>query len=303
MARPMRSRYENGMARWAKWLALALALVAMLGGWALWRHAERLARADPVVRQLRVEVKGWPRGAKPVRVALLSDVHIGNPAMDAARLARIVDQVNARHPDLVLFAGDFIDGHDPGNAVRFAPLLTAPLARLRAPLGTLAVPGNHDHWTGLPAVRQALEAAGVLVVGNRTVRRGPLAILAVDDSFTGYADVARTAAEARALGGVPVALMHALVPLDTLPGNVRLVLTGHTHCGQVVVPVLGALAEWRPRKHRLYDPRYRCGLIRSGERTVLVAAGLGTSASPVRLGAPPDFWLVTLGPAQGGARR
>ena len=166
-------------------IAGLLLLIAAAGG--AWLYARSEARADPVFRHLRLALPGLSAGAKPVRVALLSDVHIGSAAMDGHRLARIADQINARHPDLVLIAGDFIYGHDPADGARLAGGLTGPLSRLKAPLGVIAVPGNHDHWTGVRPVREALEAAGVTVLANRAVRRGPLLVLGFDDSFSGHA--------------------------------------------------------------------------------------------------------------------
>lgn len=279
-----------------KWLAGLALLVAVVGG-GTWLYARREARADPVVRRLQVNVASWPEGAKPVTVALLSDIHIGSRSMDSARLARIADQVNAAHPDLVLIAGDFIYGHDPAEGARLSPGLTAPLARLRAPLGVVAVPGNHDHWTGVAPVRRALEAAGVTVLANQAVRRGPLKILGFDDSFSRHADVPATLRSAATLGGVPVALTHSPGLIPRLPPGVNLLLAGHTHCGQVVFPLIGAPTDWPDPPKRLYDPRYRCGVVRDPGRVTVVTAGLGTSGPALRLGAPPDIWLLTLVPA------
>lgn len=278
------------------WLT-GLLLLGVVAGGGTYLYARHEARTDPVVRHLRVNVAGWPAGAKPVTVALLSDIHIGSRAMDSERLARIADQIAATHPDLVLIAGDFIYGHDPAESARLAPGLTAPLARLHPPLGVIAVPGNHDHWTGVLPVRRALDAAGVTVLANRAVRRGPLAVLGFDDSFSGHADVAATLRSAAGLGGVPVALTHSPGLIDRLPPGVNLLLAGHTHCGQVVLPLIGAPTDWPDPPKRLYDPRYRCGVVRDAARLTIVTAGLGTSGPAVRLGAPPDFWLLTLVPA------
>ena len=80
--------------------------------------------------------------------------------------------------------------------------------------------------------------------------------------------------------------------------DVPLVLAGHTHCGQVVFPLIGPLLSRSPREHwrRLYNPRYRCGLVRDPGRVVIVTAGVGSGTTPIRLGAPPDWWLVAIGP-------
>lgn len=283
----------NSGSRWARWsrrlARLALALVVLAGLVALVGYRD--ARADPIVRRMTVKLPGWPAGAPPVRVVLLSDIHIGGPATDAGRLSRIVAQVNALRPDLVLIAGDHVFGHDPANGARFARALTRPLSGLRARLGTVAVLGNHDHWTAPAVVTRALREAGVTVLVNGAVARGPLVIVGVDDAFSGHADAPRALAAARALPGARVVVTHA-------PGLIRwpadapaLVLAGHTHCGQAVLPVIGTVGN-----PGLFHERYRCGAVRDPGRLTIVTAGLGASVVPLRYGAPPDLWLLTLGP-------
>jgi len=281
--------------RAARW-ALILAIPALLAATVARGMIE--ARSDPIQRVAAIELPDWPAGARPIKVALISDIHIGNLGMDAARLRRIVGQVDAAKPDLILLAGDFVVGHTPSGIEARAAQLTAPLSGLKAPLGTLAVLGNHDYWTGEASVRAALEAAGVTVLDNRTVRRGPVRVAGLSDFVTGHDDIAAALASGQAEGGAIVALDHApdLAPL--LPPAVHLLLAGHTHCGQVVLPLIGAAPNWSPHQHgrRLYNPRYLCGIVQDPGRTVIVTAGVGSGTVPARLGAPPDYWLITLGP-------
>jgi predicted MPP superfamily phosphohydrolase len=257
------------------------------------------AVSPPVRREARFALPGWPGETPPLRVALLSDIHVGNRAMTPDRLGRIVESVNDARPDIVLIAGDFLAGRRSDGAAEKAAALVAPLSRLRAPLGVVAVLGNHDYWTAPDAVRAALEKAGVTVLANQAVQRGPLALLGVDDAFSGRDDVPATLASAR-VRGFPVVLSHSPDVVRGLGTGFPLVLAGHTHCGQVVLPWYGPvttrapLAGWKP----LYDPRYRCGLIARDGRTVVVTAGLGSGTTPIRLGAPPDWWLLTLGPGR-----
>ncbi len=173
-----------------------------------------------------------------------------------------------------------------------------PLARLRAPLGVIAVLGNHDHWTDPAAIRAALEKAGIIVLDNDAARRGPLAILGVGDAFSGHDDIARTMAAAARIGGLPVVLTHAPDLVHKLPTALPLILAGHTHCGQIVLPWIGPPIARSPFQHwkPLYDPRYRCGIVTDPGRQVIVTAGLGSGTAPIRIGAPPDWWLLTLGP-------
>ena len=103
---------------------------------------------------------------------------------------------------------------------------------------------------------------------------------------------------ARRLGGVPIVLTHSPDLVPDLPVDQPLVLAGHTHCGQVVLPWIGPLVMHAPSDHwrQLYNPRYRCGIVRDGTRTTIVTAGVGSGTSPIRIGAMPDWWLITLEP-------
>lgn len=248
---------------------------------------------DPIVRKASVSVPALPPGQAPIRVALLSDIHIGNRAMDAARLARIVGQVNAQRPDVVLMAGDFVTGSESPAIRARAEQLTAPLSGLHAPLGVFAVLGNHDHWTEPDAIRAELEKAGVTVLVNEAARRGPLAIVGIDDPYTGHDDVGRAMASGNRIGGIPIAFAHSPDIARKLPGTVPLLLAGHTHCGQVVTPWGTSVALYVTRRH-LFDPRYGCGRVDDPGRTTFVTAGVGSGSVPVRINAMTDWWLIEL---------
>lgn len=283
----MRKRTPAGIGGAARMvLYLALVCAALVGGLALVGY--HVARADPVVRAMTVRLPGWPASARPVRVLLWSDLHLGNGVTGATRLARLVARVNALRPDLVILAGDYVAGHRHEDAAVAAPML-AGLRRLRVPGGVVAVMGNHEYWTDAAPLRIALEQAGVTVLANTAVRRGPLAIGGVDDMVNRRADVVTTAAAVRALGGAPVLVSHSPDLAPTLPDDMPLLLAGHSHCGQIVLPGYGPIVA-------VTQSRYRCGAVREGGRLTIVTAGTGTSVVPLRIGAPPDWWLLTLGP-------
>lgn len=247
------------------------------------------ARADPVVRRAIVALPGWPQGAPPLRAILLSDMHVGGATMDTGRLARIVAQVEALKPDLVLIAGDFASGHDSAKVGHLAESL-ALLSALRPRLGVIATLGNHDHWTDPALIRHALERAGVTVLENQAVQRGPLAIGGAGDAYTRHQDMAKLAAAMRELAGARLMVTHSPDIAPLLPKEVILLLAGHTHCGQIVLPFYGPVAQ-------VAEPQYRCGIVHDRGHTIVVTAGLGTSTVPMRFGAPPDLWVLTLGPA------
>lgn len=273
-------------------LALLLAAFALVAAIGL-----RNARADPLVREAAIALPDWPPGARPVRVALLSDLHLGNLATDETRLARVVAIVNARRPDVVLIAGDMLAGNDDATARALAMPVARILRGLRAPLGVYAVFGNHDEAGG-GAVPRALARAGLSATENIAVRAGPLGLGLSGDTaagtarlgpvFLGLDKLRRT----RPLASVFVT--HSPDLVQFLPRDHALLLAGHTHCGQIVLPVLGPLLN----VSRTNGNRYRCGLVHDGGRIVVVSAGIGTSNLPLRFGAPPDLWLLTLGPSR-----
>lgn len=271
---------------------LTLCLGTLSAGWLA-------ARSDPTIRRAQVQLRDWPTGARPIRIILLSDIHLGGSVMTRARLARIVRQVNTEQPDLVLLTGDFVNGHAAGESAAQTEHLALILSDLRSRLGTLAVLGNHDHWTSPDAIRTALRRAGVTVLDNEAVRRGPVTILGIGDIFSGHGRPEQALAAAARLPGALVAITHSPDLAPRLPAKVSLLLAGHTHCGQVVLPGIGPLLrrgprqDWRP----LYEERYRCGLIREGGRTIVVTAGVGAGSAPIRIGAPPDLWVITVGGA------
>jgi hypothetical protein len=198
--------------------------------------------------------------------------------------------VNRLGPDIVVLTGDFISNKRP--ATRHYSLAEAirPLAALRASSGVVAVLGNHDHWENATIARRELRRAGVIPLDNDALRLGPITLGGVDDDFTHHANVAATVSRMKPLGGVPVLLSHSPDVFPAAPDWIDLVLAGHTHCGQIVLPWLGPIAT-----ASRYGRRYVCGLIRDGHRALVVTAGIGTSVLPLRLGARPDLWVIDIG--------
>lgn len=275
-------------------MSRTLRFVAGVGliGFVLLFGAYVASRADPVVRRVSVALPDWPHGARPVTLALLTDIHLGNASMDRTRLDRIVDQVNALKPDLVLLGGDFLAGYDKPDAPARSRIIAQSLARLRSPLGSVAVLGNHDYLTNPRPITHALTGVGIPVLENSAVQRGPIVIGGLGDTDSGYANVdTMTSAMAR-LPGARIVLSHTPDVPKPLPATVGLLLAGHLHCGQIVLPRLG------PISIRPAERRYLCGVVHDGARTVVVSGGLGTSNVPLRVHAPPDLWLVTVGPAK-----
>lgn len=238
----------------------------------------------PTDRHLRVREFGGTRAFREaghtIRVAHLTDQHVGRITPDALQRAAIA-AANDASPDLVLLTGDYV-AHDLDHL----DLLEEYLRTLNAP--AYAVLGNHDHWTGPAEVIFALERAGVEVLLNRwtevDVRGDRFQLVGLDDMHTDHADVD---AATRGLDpNVPtVALSHVGEAADALwDRGASLVLSGHTHSGQIALARLNELFLSRFARHRYVHGLYGC---RDGDTypgALYVSAGIGSSRFSPRVG-------------------
>lgn len=257
------------------------------------------ATRDPIVRKAAIIMPDWPEDTAPIKVMLIADTHVAGPDMPPERLERILRQLNTQKPDLILLAGDFISEKRLATRLYSSAELAKPFSVLQAPMGIVAVPGNHDHWSDLTGIVRELQSNAVTVIANDAIKRGPLIIGGVDDEFTNHDNLAATFAAMDALDdprakSPRLLLTHGPDIVPDLPAPVGVVMTGHTHCGQIVLPIIGAIS-YVSR----YGARFACGDIRDKSddgaiQRVFVTAGLGTSVLPLRFGAPPDIWLVSL---------
>ena len=271
--------------RWLRWTAILLLLALGLLGKGYWN-----ATRDPIVHRATVEVDNWPSGEPPLKILLLSDTHVAGPDMPPERLARIVADLNRLKPDLVLIAGDLVSEKRLATHIYTADQVTAPLHGFKARLGTVAALGNHDHWFDPKAIEAGLRKGGIAVLKNEAIARGPLVIGGVDDDFSNHDDVPETFAAMDMLPAKPPILVtHSPDVVPDLPSPVAAVFAGHTHCGQIVLPLYDPVS-YVSR----YGDRFGCGDIDDKGQRVFVGAGLGTSILPLRYGAHPDVWLVTL---------
>ncbi|MGB3378527.1 MAG: metallophosphoesterase [Allopontixanthobacter sediminis] len=270
--------------RWRN-VAIGLALVFALGCGKAWTDT----MATPQVERTSVTVRGLPANAPPLRIALLSDIHVAGPDMPPERLEEIVAQVNALEPDIVAIAGDLVSEKRTATHIYTPQQIVAPLGKLRSRFGTFVVPGNHDHWYDMPGLARELGANGITLLANEAVVAGPLVIGGLDDAYTRRADLRGTLAAMEGLEGVRIILSHSPDPFPRVPRGVPLMLAGHTHCGQVAYPWGGA-----PATMSDYGNRYACGRVDENGKTLVVGAGLGTSLLPLRLFTRPTIWLIEL---------
>jgi uncharacterized protein len=254
-----------------------------------------------VVTRYAPKPPGWPAGRK-LSITVIADLHAGGPDMQLPHIRRIVDRAGELKSDIVLLLGDYI------AAYRFAitrvpdPQWAAELARLKAPLGTWAILGNHDWWHDLKGVRSALAAVDIPILENDAVLLGPdgakfwlagvgdqLAIPLGHGRFRGVDDLPLTMS--RITTDDPVLLMvHEPDIFTRVPPRVAMTFAGHTHGGQIRVPFL-----WQHFVPSRYGARFAYGHIVEHDRHLIVSGGLGTSIIPARLGVPPEILHIELG--------
>ena len=225
-------------------------------------------------------VNGLPSALSGLRIGLLTDVHRSR-WMSEADVAHAVNMLMVARPDLIVLGGDYVTW---GDRQYIGPSAEA-LGHLSAPYGVFGILGNHDDDHQMPA---ALAAAGVEVLKDARTR---VAINGESLELVGIRFWTKRAADIASLTrgamGTTILLAHdprRLTEASAL--SIPLVLSGHTHGGQVVLPVVGAIAA---QKFPVV-----AGTGRRGETTIFVSRGIGTVYVPVRLNCPPEVAILTL---------
>jgi uncharacterized protein len=273
--------------QWLRWMLLLVLLGIGILAKGYWN-----ATRDPVIRTASLSVKDWPDDEPPLKILLISDIHVAGPDMPPERLRHIVTRLNALKPDMVLIAGDLVSEKGVATHIYTAAEIVEPLSGLKSRLGTVVAIGNHDHWFKSAPLEAELRKHNITVVKNDAIERGPLVLGVVDDIHIGLDDIPATFAAMDKLPPKPrVLLAHSPDVVPDMPSAVAAVFAGHTHCGQIAFPLFGALT-YASR----YGDRFACGAINDNGQPVFVTAGLGTSVLPLRYGAVPDAWLITLKP-------
>jgi uncharacterized protein len=217
------------------------------------------------VNRQTLALERWPFDG--LRVALVSDLHAGGPGIGLTAVEAVVARVNAERPDLVALLGDYTDPTVVDGA-RIAPsLVVERLRAFQAP--AFAVLGNHDWLHEGPRAEHALRDARITVLENASAELRP----------------------GLPAGAAVLLLSHDPDVFDRVPPRVALTLSGHTHGGQVHVPLLWRL--WTPA-------RYRAGHVVQDGRHLFVTSGVGFSRRAIRWRVPSEIAVLTL---RGGAAR
>ena len=265
--------------RWIKRVAIGSVLAGVAYPFleAKWCRVTRRAVALP----------NLPKAFDGMTIAFLADVHHG-PFVPISYVRDIVAMTNDLRPDMVLLGGDYCH-----RGPRFIAPAIEELGKLRAPMGRFAVLGNHDHWDGLEESIDSLEAAGIPLLRNSGTwvekGSGRLRVGGVGDLWCDTQDIAAALGDAT-VRDATIVLSHNPDVAETLRDpRVGLMLGGHNHGGQVVMPVLGA-----PWVSSAYGQKYIQGLVRGPACQVYITRGVGTVGPPGRMNCRPEVVLLTL---------
>ncbi len=247
-----------------------------------------MAGARVCINPVRIPISGLAPAFDGLRVALLSDFHHG-PLVSAEFIRAAVQLANKLKPDVIALTGDFIH-----RGAEWAEGCFRELSGLKAPMGVFGVLGNHDHYVhASSAVRLAMGKAGIRDLTNRGVNltrdAQTLRICGVGDLWRENQDL-REALGATRKPDSAILLSHNPDYAESVTDDrVGLILSGHTHGGQCVLPWIGA-----PVLPSRFGQKYASGLCRAPVAKVFVTTGVGHSFPPVRYNCPAEIALLTL---------
>ena len=258
-------------------MAAVLATVGMVGGTAV-----------PRVREEAIAVNHLPEGADGLTVAVLADLHVDGITR-ADRIRKIVERTNALNPDIVIIAGDFVDGTVPvhGDDLR-------PLADLKARYGVFGVPGNHEYYSGYEEWMEFLPTLGIRMLHNEHVltgEGGAVVLAGVTDPVAGIMgreepDIRKALAGAPEKGVRILASHQPRLAPEAAEHGVDLQVSGHTHGGMIA---------GIDRLVARFNEGFVSGLYTVGDMKLYVSNGAGIwNGFPIRIGVPSEIVLIRL---------
>ena len=243
---------------------------------------------SPRLTRLDVPLRNLPPGLDGLKIVQISDLHY-RPPFDL--YDEVLELVSGENPDIIVITGDLVDDR------QYVDKCVEYLRKLKAKHGIWAIRGNWEYWSeiDIPAFERDAAEAGVTFLVNESARvdlpGGTLWLVGVDDPFTRHNDLGKAMSEVPPDAAM-VLLAHSPDIFDEASGaNVSLVLVGHTHCGQIRLPLVGPV--WTPSPTmREYD----AGMFRKGDTRMYVNAGIGVSGVKFRFFCRPEVTVITLRP-------
>ncbi len=249
------------------------------------------------VETIPLKLRRLPASFSGLRVAQISDIHMGG-WMNLERFQHVADLTLAEKPDVLLITGDFLLGDITGNDISQAiDDLVTVLSPLAEAIPSFAVLGNHDYWTDAAAVRKMLTLSGITDLTNTvfTLKRGSdkLHLCGVDDVWEGAVHLKDVVAQLQD-NSAAILLAHEPDYADrsAATGKFDLQISGHTHGGQVAIPLLG------PPVLPYLGKKYPSGLYKVGNMFQYTNHGVGMSRLAIRFNCPPKITIFELKSAE-----
>ena len=240
-----------------------------------------------LVSQTDIYLKNLPERFENYRITQLTDIHHSR-ILGIEEVIRVVQLAQQTKPDIFVLTGDYSTSYR-----RYIEPCAEALGALHAPDGVWAVLGNHDHYTDPELTTWALERRHITVLKNQntSLKRGPdiLQLSGIDDWTWNATDWTKAFADLNK--AVPTILLsHQPNVLEfEQTQNVSLILSGHTHGGQINLPWLGT-----PAKFAAKDLRFAQGLFRHNDVQLYVSSGTGVIGLPIRFGVRPEIAVLRL---------
>jgi len=261
-----------------------------------WRYITEVEPAHIEVTELRLPIRGLSSAFAGLRLAQISDIHIGS-FINRERLERAAELALSARPDYILLTGDYLPGYgwSPQRETQLEDL-AAGLRSLTSARPTFYILGNHDHRINARAVRAALDGIGAIDLNNSVypIESGPnkLYLAGVDDYNVGKARLDLVLRQLPT-DGPAILLAHEpdFADISAATGRFALQISGHTHGGQIVLPFIG------PPLLPRYGWKYPSGLYQVGQMYQYTNRGIGTGAHEIRYNCRPEITVIVLEPA------